>query len=88
MMVNRTLTDDLNYSLIVSGVKTTNGVSLTDQMFLCAAHLTGAYTNAVCLRRLRKAFGVILVAANLPEAKALLLNGTVSGESRQFNYVQ
>jgi len=39
-------------------------------------HLTGAYTNAYCLRRLRTQTGRIIVAANLPEAKALLLNGT------------
>ncbi|XP_076458226.1 uncharacterized protein LOC143291960 [Babylonia areolata] len=39
-------------------------------------HLTGAYTNAACLRRLSKTFRRIIVAANLPEAKALLQNGT------------
>lgn len=41
------------------------------------SHLTGAYTNAECLTRLKKKFGAIVVAANLPEAKALLFNGTV-----------
>ncbi|KAK7508140.1 hypothetical protein BaRGS_00000379 [Batillaria attramentaria] len=39
-------------------------------------HLTGAYTNAACLRRLQKTVGKIIIAANLPEAKQLLLNGT------------
>ncbi|KAK7112447.1 uncharacterized protein [Littorina saxatilis] len=39
-------------------------------------HLTGAYTNAACLRRLHKTFGDIIIARDLPEAKALLLNGT------------
>ncbi|CAL1532195.1 unnamed protein product [Lymnaea stagnalis] len=39
-------------------------------------HLNGAVTNALCLARLKKTFGNIIVAANLPEAKELLLNGT------------
>ncbi|KAK7100867.1 L-arginine-binding protein-like [Littorina saxatilis] len=39
-------------------------------------HLTGAYTNEACLTRLHKAFGKILIARDLPEAKAALLNGT------------
>ncbi|KAL8623936.1 hypothetical protein ACOMHN_054277 [Nucella lapillus] len=39
-------------------------------------HLTGAYTNAACLRRLGKSFSEIIVSANLPEAKELLQNGT------------
>jgi len=40
-------------------------------------HLTGGYTNTQCLTRLNKRFGRVVVAANLPEAKALLANGTV-----------
>ncbi|KAK7508257.1 hypothetical protein BaRGS_00000496 [Batillaria attramentaria] len=40
------------------------------------AHLTGAPTNAACLRRLKKTFGKILIARDLPDAKQLLLNGT------------
>ncbi|XP_076441274.1 L-arginine-binding protein-like [Babylonia areolata] len=40
------------------------------------AHLTGAPTNAACLRRLNKKFGTILIARDLPEARELLLNGT------------
>lgn len=39
-------------------------------------HLTGALTNEKCLYRLNKTAKSILVAANLPEAKAALLNGT------------
>ncbi|CAL1532196.1 unnamed protein product [Lymnaea stagnalis] len=39
-------------------------------------HLTGAPTNEPCLRRLHKKYGQILVAQDLPEAKALLLNRT------------
>lgn len=39
-------------------------------------HLNGAVTNALCLARLKKKFGNIIVAANLPEAKQLLLNKT------------
>ncbi|XP_005103882.1 uncharacterized protein LOC101861674 [Aplysia californica] len=37
-------------------------------------HLTGAYTNAQCLNRLKKKFGKIVIAANLPEAKELLFD--------------
>lgn len=48
----------------------------TDYSSFTLTHLTGAYTNEACLRRLGKTFGNILVASNLPEAKALLLNGT------------
>lgn len=40
------------------------------------SHLTGAFTNSACLTRLHKAFGTIIVAQDLPEAKALLVNGT------------
>ncbi|CAG5136370.1 unnamed protein product, partial [Candidula unifasciata] len=39
-------------------------------------HLTGAPTNNVCLKRLRKKFGTIIIAQDLPEAKAALLNRT------------
>ncbi|GFR91841.1 hypothetical protein ElyMa_000853700 [Elysia marginata] len=39
-------------------------------------HLTGAYTNAKCLSRQGKKVGKIVIAANLPEAKALLFNKT------------
>jgi ABC-type amino acid transport substrate-binding protein len=38
--------------------------------------LTGAPTNKECLKRLHKKFDQVLVAQDLPEAKALLLNGT------------
>ncbi|GFN99507.1 hypothetical protein PoB_002601300 [Plakobranchus ocellatus] len=37
-------------------------------------HLTGAYTNAKCLSRQGKKVGKILVAANLPEGKALIFS--------------
>ncbi|GFS25155.1 arginine-binding extracellular protein ArtP-like [Elysia marginata] len=40
-------------------------------------HLTGALTNEKCLNRLNKTAKSILVAANLPDAKAALLNGTM-----------
>ncbi|XP_046576022.1 uncharacterized protein LOC124284026 [Haliotis rubra] len=39
-------------------------------------HLTGAPTNAQCLNRLKKKFDRIIIAANLPDAKGLLLNNT------------
>lgn len=39
-------------------------------------HLTGAPTNNICLKRLHKKFGTILIAQDLPEAKAALLNRT------------
>jgi hypothetical protein len=51
----------------------------------CAAHLTGAYTNAACLNRLGKKFGNIVIAQDLPEAKALLLNGTVRSPSSSLS---
>ncbi|GFN77305.1 Arginine-binding extracellular protein artp-like [Plakobranchus ocellatus] len=37
--------------------------------------LTGAATNARCLSRMGKTYGKILIAANLPDAKAKLLGG-------------
>ncbi|GFR98167.1 arginine-binding extracellular protein ArtP-like [Elysia marginata] len=39
-------------------------------------HLTGAVTNSKCLARLGKKVSGIIIAANLPEAKTLLLNRT------------
>ncbi|XP_055886120.1 uncharacterized protein LOC106072884 isoform X1 [Biomphalaria glabrata] len=39
-------------------------------------HLSGAPTNEPCLRRLKKRFGKVLIAQDLPEAKAVLLNRT------------
>ena len=42
------------------------------------AHLTGALTNEKCLERLNKTAKNIVVAADLPDAQALLLNRTVS----------
>lgn len=50
--------------------------ALDDYSSFTLSHLTGAYTNSACLTRLRKKFGQIVVARDLPEAKALLLNGT------------
>ena len=43
----------------------------------CAAHLTGAPTNAACLNRLQKKFGNIIIAKDRPDAKALLDSGVV-----------
>ncbi|GFS25151.1 arginine-binding periplasmic protein [Elysia marginata] len=40
------------------------------------AHLTGAVTNEKCLDRLNKKAKNFVVAANLPDARAMLLNGT------------
>jgi len=51
-------------------------ISNPDNSQLTVTHLTGAYTNIYCLNRLGKQFKNIVVAANLPEAKALLANGT------------
>ncbi|BFY99487.1 hypothetical protein BsWGS_02527 [Bradybaena similaris] len=39
-------------------------------------HLTGAPTNDICLKRLHKKFGTIIIAQDLPEAKSALLNRT------------
>lgn len=50
--------------------------SASDYSKFTLSHLTGAPTNAACLRRLNKEFGTILIAKDLPEAKELLLNGT------------
>ncbi|KAL8571589.1 hypothetical protein ACOMHN_050971 [Nucella lapillus] len=44
---------------------------------LTLTHLTGAPTGAPCLKRLGMSFGTIIIAKDLPEAKALLLNKTV-----------
>lgn len=41
-------------------------------------HLNGAYTNKQCLARLNKTGASIVMAASLPEAKALLANGTAN----------
>ncbi|KAK3800063.1 hypothetical protein RRG08_015031 [Elysia crispata] len=38
--------------------------------------LSGAPTNGACLNRLRKKYGKFIIAKDLPEAKAILLNGT------------
>lgn len=49
---------------------------LEDYSAFTLVRLTGAPTNGPCLNRLRKTYGKFIVAQNLPEAKALLLNGT------------
>ncbi|KAH9499914.1 hypothetical protein Btru_076906 [Bulinus truncatus] len=50
--------------------------SVDDYSNFKIVHLTGAATNEPCLRRLKKKFGTVLIAQNLPEAKAMLLNRT------------
>ena len=44
---------------------------------LFSVRLTGAPTNGACLNRLRKKYNNFITAQDLPEAKELLLNGTV-----------
>ncbi|RUS90139.1 hypothetical protein EGW08_002106 [Elysia chlorotica] len=51
---------------------------ISDYSQFTFAHLTGALTNEKCLERLNKTARNIVVAADLPDAKALLLNGTAN----------
>ena len=51
--------------------------SFKNDVSFSPAHLTGAVTGTQCLTRLQKKFDKVIVAANLPDAKGLLLNGTV-----------
>ncbi|XP_046330743.2 uncharacterized protein LOC124114195 isoform X1 [Haliotis rufescens] len=53
------------------------GVSLNTLSQTTITHLNGAYTNQQCLNRLNYSVGGVVVAANLPVAKELVLNGTV-----------